>query len=75
MEASVPMFHVLSKRCSNSYVPPSAQAGGRGGELRLNWLPLGIKAETKGLSFVQVATDVPSLMPLLLCCHPQFDFM
>lgn len=52
------------------YVPPSAQAGGRGRKLRLDWLPLGIKAETKGLSFVQVGAGVPSLMSLLVCCDP-----
>lgn len=52
------------------YVSPSAQGGGRGGKLRLGWLPLGIKAETKGLYFVQVGTGVPSLMSFLVCRDP-----
>lgn len=29
-------------------------------KLRLNWLPLGMKAETKGFYFVQVGTGVNS---------------
>lgn len=41
------------------YVPHSAQGGGRCWELRLDWLPLGMKAVTKGLYFVQVGICVP----------------
>lgn len=41
------------------YVPYSAQGGGRCWELRLDWLPLGMKAVTKGLYFVQVGICVP----------------
>lgn len=37
-----------------------------GGGLRLDWLPLGIKAATKGLYFVQVEVHVSSLMSVLV---------
>lgn len=36
-----------------------AQGGGRYEELRLDWLPLGIKAATKGMYFIQVGIHVP----------------
>lgn len=48
------------------YVPHSAQGGGRSGELRLDWLLLGIKAPTKGLYFVKVGIHVPPLMSVLV---------
>lgn len=41
------------------HVPHSDQGAGRCGELRLDWLPLGIKASTKGMYFVQVGIHVP----------------
>lgn len=48
------------------YVCPSASGWGRGGKLRLNWLPLGIKAETKILCFVQLGVGVTDVTPGLL---------
>lgn len=67
MEASFPrtsFIHYQRGAQMAFYVSHSAQ-GGRYRELRLDWLPLGIKAAIKGLYFVQVEIHVPSLLSVL----------